>query len=209
MGFRIFHVKCKRCATDSCLSLLFGLFQQMGKSEQNPHRFRRKAKSSNSPSASRETTSDPAVSAPNQVGDLLCDSPAEIPSRAQGGGAHPELTNGEAEGGERRLDEEDKEDEEDEEDGLDQEDEEDGPAPTGDSHPASSLPADLAGLPSSDVTPLGSDGCLDLSACHVQGDDSVALVVFVHNSSSSDVQQVQLELHSDELQVIYFYFYRL
>lgn len=168
----------------------------MGKSEQNPHRFRRKAKSSASLSAGGETTSDPVVPSPNKVGDLLCDSPVETPSHMQGSGgvangrcSHSELTNGNAVGGEHCLDGENGEN---------------GPAPTGDFDPAHGLPADLAGLPRSDITPLGSDSSLDLSACHVQGDDSLALVIFVHNSSSSDVQQVLLELHSDELQVIFF-----
>lgn len=169
----------------------------MGKSEQNSHRFRRKAKGSASLSAGRETTSDPAVSAPSAVDDLLCDSPAETPSCRQGSLAvangrcsDSELTNGDAAGGELRLPGED---------GLDGED---GPAPAGDLDLASRLPDDLAGLPRSDVTPLGSDGTLDLSACHVQGEDSLALLVFVHNSSSSDLQQVMLELHSDELEVL-------
>lgn len=164
----------------------------MGKPEQNPHGFRRKAKSPALLSASRETTSDPAVCAQNEVGDLLCDSPAETPCRMQESGgvangccSHAELTNGE-----RRLSrEEDLDGEED-------------LAPTGDFDPASSLPANLAGLPRSDITPLGSDGRLNLSTCHVKGDDCLALVIFVHNSSSSDLQQVVLELHSDELQVI-------
>lgn len=183
------------------VSLLSGLFEQMGKSEQNPHRFRRKAKSSASLSAGRETTSDPVVSAPNEVGDLLCDSPAESPSLNQGSGgvangccSHSELTNGDPAGGERRLS------------GEDDLDDEDGPAPGPEGFdPAFSLPTDLAGLPRSDVTPLGSDDSFDLSACHVHGDDSLALVIFVRNSSSSDVQQVLLELHSDELQVIIFF----
>lgn len=164
----------------------------MGKSEQNLHRFRRKAKGLASLSASRETTSDPAVSAPNAVDDLLCDSPAETLPRMQGSRgmsngrcSDSELTNGVVVGG----------------DGLD---DEDGTAPAGDLNLASLLPADLAGLPRSDITLLGSDGSLDLSACHVQGEDSLTLVVFVHNSSSLNIQQVQLELHSDELEVNYF-----
>lgn len=177
----------------------------MGKSEQNPHRFRRKAKSSASLSAGRETTSDPVVSAPNEVGDLLCDSPAQSPSRKQGSGgvangrcSHSELANGDPAGGERRLS------------GEDDLDDEDGPTSGPESFgPASSLPVDLAGLPRSDVTPLGSDDSFDLSACHVHGDDSLALVIFVHNLSSSDVQQVRLELHSDELQVIIIFFFKM
>lgn len=150
---------------------------------------------------SRDTTSDPAESAPSAVGDLLCDSPVDTPSPTQDSGAvangccsDSELTNGDAVGGELRLPGED---------GLDCED---GPAPTGDVGLASRLPGDLAGLPRSHVTLLGSDGSLDLSACHVQDEDSLALLVFVHNISSSDIQQVLLELHSDELEVIYIFF---
>lgn len=169
----------------------------MGKSEQDSNRFRRKAKSAASLSTSREATSDPVVSTP-KVGDLLCDSPAEMPSGLQesssdaiGRCSPSELTNGDAVGVERCLS------------GEDSLESEDGPAPTADFDPVSSLPVDLAGLPRSDVTPLGSDGSLDLSACHVQDDAASILVIFVHNSSSSDIRQVLLELHSDELQVTF------
>lgn len=166
----------------------------MGKSEQSPRGLRRKAKGSASLSAgSRGMTSDPVASPSCAVDDLLCDSPAESPSctprsrgESNGRSSGSELTNGDAVGEELRPPRED---------GLDGED---GPAPAGDL----GLPADLAALPHSDVTLLASDRSLDLSACHVLDQDALVLVVFVHNSSSSDIQQVLLELHSDELEVI-------
>ncbi|KAM3609182.1 uncharacterized protein V6R79_010826 [Siganus canaliculatus] len=63
------------------------------------------------------------------------------------------------------------------------------------------IPADLAGLSHSEITPLCTNQSLDLSACHVQREDSLVLVIFVYNSSCSDIQQIGLELDSEELEV--------
>lgn len=66
---------------------------------------------------------------------------------------------------------------------------------------SSHVPAELSGLPCSEITPLSSSQSLHLSACHVQKEDALILLLFIHNSSSSDVRQMRVELHSDELEV--------
>ncbi|TNN87067.1 AP-4 complex subunit epsilon-1 [Liparis tanakae] len=65
----------------------------------------------------------------------------------------------------------------------------------------SHLPAEFSGLCPSDITPLCTNQTLDFLACHLQKEDSVSLVVFIYNSSDSDIQQILLELDSDELEV--------
>lgn len=63
------------------------------------------------------------------------------------------------------------------------------------------FPAELRGLPCSEITPLSSTRSLDLSACHVQKEDALILLLFISNCSSSDVQQLRVQLHSEELEV--------
>ncbi|XP_037307696.2 AP-4 complex subunit epsilon-1 [Pungitius pungitius] len=63
------------------------------------------------------------------------------------------------------------------------------------------LPAEFSGLCHSEISPLASNQSLDVSACHVQKEDSLALVVFMYNSSDSDIPHILLELHSEELEV--------
>uniref|UniRef100_A0A8C2ZYZ4 AP-4 complex subunit epsilon n=1 Tax=Cyclopterus lumpus TaxID=8103 RepID=A0A8C2ZYZ4_CYCLU len=63
------------------------------------------------------------------------------------------------------------------------------------------LPAEFSGLCHSEITPLCTNQTLDFSACHLQKEDSLALVVFIYNSSDSDIQEILLELDSDELEV--------
>lgn len=65
----------------------------------------------------------------------------------------------------------------------------------------SHLPADLSALSHSKITPLSSNQNLDVSACHVQKEDSVVLVVFVSNLSDSVFQQIRLQVNSEELEV--------
>uniref|UniRef100_A0A3Q3RLB0 AP-4 complex subunit epsilon n=1 Tax=Mastacembelus armatus TaxID=205130 RepID=A0A3Q3RLB0_9TELE len=66
---------------------------------------------------------------------------------------------------------------------------------------SSHIPAELSGLPHSEITPLCSNQSLDLSACHVQGEDSLVLIVFISNSCDSDIQQIQLDVNSEHLEV--------
>lgn len=188
----------------------------MGKSEHTPHRFRRKAKGSGPSSANRENTSNSPASSPSAVDNLLCNNlvdssitsePAsrtqtsQLPqSRAAANGCSDgELTDSDTKGSDTCLRSDN---------GVDAVAD---LAPSGDPERpkdlclSSHLPAELAGLPHSEITPLCSDHSLDLSACHVHGEDSLALVVFIYNSSASDVQQILLELDSDELEVIFFF----
>ncbi|KAM7414755.1 hypothetical protein PAMA_019525 [Pampus argenteus] len=66
---------------------------------------------------------------------------------------------------------------------------------------SSHLPAELSGLSCSEIIPLCCNQRLDLSACHVQKEDSLVLVVFMTNSSDSDIQQILLQFNSEELEV--------
>uniref|UniRef100_A0A3B3CAR9 AP-4 complex subunit epsilon-1 C-terminal domain-containing protein n=1 Tax=Oryzias melastigma TaxID=30732 RepID=A0A3B3CAR9_ORYME len=54
------------------------------------------------------------------------------------------------------------------------------------------LPAELSGFSHSEIIPLCSNRSLDLSACHVQTDNTVVLVVFVTNSSEDANLQIQV-----------------
>ncbi len=184
----------------------------MGKSEPTPQRFRRKAKGS----GASEQMSNSLVSAPSTVDNLLCNnlldsnvtselavsSPAQTSQLSQGlttanGTCDVELADSDVKGSNPSLIRDN------------------GVAVAADPAPhedpdrpkdlclSSHLPADLSGLSHSEITPLCSNQSLDLSACHVQKEDSLAFVVFIYNSSDSDIQQILLELDSDELEVQY------
>lgn len=191
-------------------------FKQMGKSEPTPQRFRRKAKGpgSSSSSCASEQISNSLVSAPSTVDKLLCDNlldssiaselPVSSPAQAShlsqslttaNGTCDVEIPEGDLKGSNPSLIRDN------------------GVAVAADPAPhedpdrpkdlclSSHLPAELAGLSHSEITPLCSNQSLDLSVCHVQKEDSLALVVFIYNSSDSDIQQILLELDSDELEV--------
>lgn len=181
----------------------------MGKSEQTPHRFRRNVKGSGPSSDVRGEISGSRVPPSSTVDNLLCDNlldssvTSELtissqlsrsPSTANGT-CDVELAGSDSKGSRSAVIIRD--------DGVDPAD----PAPRGDLEGpkdcclSSHLPAELAALPRSEITPLCSNQSLDLSACHVQEEDSLTLVVFIYNSSSSDVQQILLELCSEELEV--------
>ncbi|XP_037624076.1 AP-4 complex subunit epsilon-1 [Sebastes umbrosus] len=196
-------------------SLFVGLASQssvclMGKSEPTPQRFRRKAKGPGSSSGASEQISNSLVSPPSTVDNLLCNNllDANITSEltvssleqtsqlsqglaAANGTCDVELTDGDVKGSGSSLIRDN---------GMVAAD----PAPHEDPKDlclSSHLPAELSGLSHSEITPLCSDQSLDLSACHVQKDDSLELVVFMYNSSDSDIQHILLELDSDELEV--------
>ncbi|XP_077372229.1 AP-4 complex subunit epsilon-1 [Festucalex cinctus] len=63
------------------------------------------------------------------------------------------------------------------------------------------LPADCIQATHSEITPLCSCHSVDLSACHVHKDDSLLLLVFVSNSSNSDVKQLLVQLDSEDVEV--------
>ncbi|KAM8751334.1 AP-4 complex subunit epsilon-1 [Acanthopagrus schlegelii] len=183
----------------------------MGKSEPTPQRFRRKAKSPSSSSDASERISNSLVSSTSAVDNLLCDnlldtSELAVPSPSltsqlsqslptANGTCDVQLTDGDAKGSSPTLVRDN------------------GVAGPADSTPhkdpdrpkdlclSSHLPAELAGLSHSEITPLCSDQSLDLSVCHVQKEAYLALVIFLYNSSSSDIQQILLEVDSDELEV--------
>lgn len=68
---------------------------------------------------------------------------------------------------------------------------------------SSHLPVELSGLCHSEITPLCSSQSLHLSTCHVQKDDSLVLVIFITNSSDSAIQQILLDLDSEQLEVMH------
>lgn len=196
-----------------CLFLTFSL-KQMGRSEQTTHRFRRKAKDSDLSSAATDQVSTSLASAPSAADNLLCDNltdssiasqlavsaPAETPQLSQShaarnGACDAELTDDDSTGSDPSLIRNN---------GITVAAD---PAPHRDPKKpndfcfGSYLPVELTGLPHSEITPLCFNQSLDLSACHVQKEDSLALIVFIYNSSSSDIQQLLLELSSVELEV--------
>ncbi|XP_068595563.1 AP-4 complex subunit epsilon-1 [Brachionichthys hirsutus] len=181
----------------------------MGKSEPNLNqRFRRKAKGSGSSLGATDPTSDSLVSAPRAVANLLCDdlldpftseltlsSPKQTLSHAvaNANGTCGEALNGsDTKGTDSSLigdnavpvPHEDEDEEPDREKDL-----------------SSSLPAELVGLSRSEITLLCSSQGLDLSACHVQEEEALGLVLFIHNSSHSGIRQILLEFDSNELEV--------
>ncbi|XP_070828914.1 AP-4 complex subunit epsilon-1 isoform X1 [Chaetodon trifascialis] len=200
-------------------SLFVGLGSQssvclMGKSEPTPQRFRRKAKGPGSSPCVSEQISNSLVSASSTVDKLLCDNlldsnvtselPVSSPTQTShlseslttaNGTCDVELTDSDIKGSNPSLIRDN------------------GVAVAADPAPhedpdgpkdlclSSHLPAELAGLSHSEITPLCSSQNLDLSVCHVQKEDSIALVVFIYNSSDTDAQQILLELDSGELEV--------
>lgn len=186
----------------------FLFLRQMGKTEETPHRFRRKAKTSD---PSREGTSKSTFASSCSVDSFLCEnlldpeSAVSSPSQAsqlplslgttngtcdvefadnnvEGEKSAPAVDNVATEGTE-----------------LARREQQQTPK---DFCLGSHVPAELGGLSRSDITPLSSNQSLDLSACHVQKDDASVLLLFFCNCSSSDIQHMRLELHSDELEVM-------
>ncbi|CAG05538.1 unnamed protein product [Tetraodon nigroviridis] len=172
----------------------------MGKTEENPHRFRRKAKASD---PSQEGMSNSAFSSSSSVDNFLCEnlldpeSATSSPSQTSRLPRSLSATNGTcdvegansspaADGGVSE--------------GTDSGRQEEQPTPK-DGCLSSHFPAELRGLPCSEITPLSSNQSLDLSACHVQKEDALILLLFIHNCSSSDLQQTCVQLHSEELEV--------
>ena len=180
----------------------------MGKSEEKAHRFRRKAKASG---LSGELTSSPLISDSSSVDNLLCENllessiPSDITKSSPSQTSEPsgslttngtcdvQLTDSYAKGDNPSLIRDDVVAE-----AADSAAHEDSDQPK---DLSSHLPVDLIGLPCSEITSLCTSPSLDVSACHVQKDDALVLVVFIYNSSSSDIQQTLLELSSDQLEV--------
>ncbi|KAM4619255.1 AP-4 complex subunit epsilon-1 [Polymixia lowei] len=200
-------------------SLFVGLGSQnsvclMGKAEPTPQRFRRKAKGQDSSSGASEQSSNSSRSTHSAVDNLLSDNlldstpsdltvstPVQTSQLSQGfitangtcdvegdfieetvSESTPSLIRG---NGMVTVD------------------------PTAHTEPdrpkdlllSSHLPAELSGLSHSEITPLCSNQSLALSACHVQREDSLLLVIFVANSSDSAAQKMLLQMSSGELEV--------
>ncbi|KAM9376860.1 AP-4 complex subunit epsilon-1 [Pholidichthys leucotaenia] len=202
-------------------SLFVGLASQssmslMGKSEPTSHRFRRKNKGQQ-PSflITGELVSNPLISPLSTVDNLLCDNPLDsnIPSEVVV--SSPEETSQptqdlSAANGTSDTEAELAEDgpnggspavirdscvaaaDPDQHDKLDK---------LEDTCLFSHLPAELSGLNHSEIISLCTNQSLELSACHVQRDDSLVLVVFITNSSDSPIQGTLVEVGSEELEV--------
>lgn len=175
----------------------------MAKTEENPHRFRRKAKASD---PSQEGMANSAFSFSSSVDNVLCEnlldpelatsSPSQTPQlppslSSTNGTCEVELTDNE--NSSPALDHGVNE-------GPESAHHEEQQTPR-DFCLSSHFPEELRGLPCSEITPLSSNRSLDLSACHVQKEDALILLLFISNCSSSDIQHMQCDLHSDDLEV--------
>ncbi|KAK5619475.1 hypothetical protein CRENBAI_013860 [Crenichthys baileyi] len=193
-------------------SLFVGLASQssvclMGKSEPKSQSFKRKTKAS----GSTEQPTSPLVSPSDGADNLLCEnlldsSDLDVSSPEQTQGVPQDLTatNGSCNPEEELADTDTK--------GVNTpiiRDERVTAEPPPHKDPdrskylclTSHLPAELSALSHSKITPLCSNQSLDVSACHVQKEDSVMLVVFVSNCSDSFLQQIRLQVNSEELEV--------
>ncbi|XP_019712522.1 AP-4 complex subunit epsilon-1 isoform X1 [Hippocampus comes] len=197
-------------------SLFVGLGSQtssslMGKSEPKHQRLRKKAKDPVSSSEISKQTSNSIFPPPISVDNLLCNSNMDpkksLPSctqmteSSQGSAAangtcaaEGEFTEGDVQGPEPSLFRDNRltiagscETEE--------------PVGMKDLCLTSYLPADCIGANHSEFTPLCSSHGVHLSACHVHKDDTLVLLVFISNSSNSDVHQFIVQVDSGDVEV--------
>lgn len=197
-----------------CVSSILNVFsnQQGGKSAQTSQQFRRKARNQDKPLSSSALLTNPLVSPSGGTDNLLLDSnssPDLISSPEQTHLHSLDLTaaNGTCDA-EAELPDRDVK-------GLETPLSRDASVPAADFTPhedpdrrkdscfTSYLPAELSGLSHSEITLVCSNQSLDVSACHVQKDDSIEFVVFIKNSSDSAAHQVQVQVNCEELEVIY------
>ncbi|XP_028285782.1 AP-4 complex subunit epsilon-1 [Parambassis ranga] len=193
-------------------SLFLGLSTQspvclMGKSEPAPQRFRRKAKSLNT----SEQISNSLISSPSAVDNLLCNNLLDSSITSEPDLSPPErttelttangtcntetaLTDSGMKGSNPALNRDNSVD------ATDPPSHEDMDRPKNVCL-MSHLPAELCGLAHSEITPLCTNQSLSLSACHVQKEDSLVLVVFINNCSDSDIQQTRIQVDSEDLEV--------
>uniref|UniRef100_A0A671V9W1 AP-4 complex subunit epsilon n=1 Tax=Sparus aurata TaxID=8175 RepID=A0A671V9W1_SPAAU len=148
----------------------------MGKSEPTPQRFRRKAKSPSSSLDASERISNSLVSSTSTVDNLLCDnlldtSELAVPSPSLTSQLSQSLTT--ANGSfDVQLTESDVK----------------GSSPTLVRDNGVAVP--LSGLSHSEITPLCSDQSLDLSVCHVQKEEYLALVSCVCDSAVQELRSL-------------------
>lgn len=187
----------------------------MGKSEPTPQRFRRKAKGQGLGSScnANEQISSSLISPPSAVDNLLCNNlldsnnASELAEQASQLSQSLTTANGTCHA-EAELTEPDTK-------GCNPALRRDNCVVAADPGPHndpgrltevcldSYLPAELSGLSHSEIAPLCANQSLNLSACHVQKEDSLILVVFIMNSSESAIQQMLLQVDSEELEVNY------
>ncbi|XP_061630694.1 AP-4 complex subunit epsilon-1 [Phyllopteryx taeniolatus] len=198
-------------------SLFVGLGSQttlplMGKSEAKPQRVRRKAKDQVLSTEVPRQTSNSIIIAPNSVDNLLCNIPLDSNmdpeasskqmTESSKGSATPNGTC-DAEGKLTECDVQRLEPSLIRDNGLmaagSVETEE--PVEMKDLLLTSHLPADCIGATHSEITPLCSSHSVALSACHAHKDDCLVLVVLISNSSTSDVQELLVQLASEDVEV--------
>ncbi|XP_072292068.1 AP-4 complex subunit epsilon-1 [Eucyclogobius newberryi] len=192
-------------------SLFIGLGSQssvclMGKSDPTAQRFRRKAKtlhSSDNFSVTTESVSVSSDSISTAVDNLLCNNIPESPSIVPED-AHeiplPSKTETDASLNEELTDSTSSSAQSNGVETLDTS-EKDISDKLKDECPIVSLPAKLLGLPQSEIACLCSNQIVDLSACHVEKDDCVVIVIFISNSSDIDNENMDLQLSSEQLEV--------
>ncbi|XP_013869028.1 AP-4 complex subunit epsilon-1 [Austrofundulus limnaeus] len=176
----------------------------MGKSEQTSQRFRRKARIQDKPPTSGEQINNLP---PGGAADLLLDSnvSSELVSSLEqthrnsldltaNGACDAELPDGDVKEIKTPLSTDDSVLAA----GLSPHE---GPDRPKDLCLTSYLPAELSGLSHSEITLLCTNQSLDLSACHVQKEDCVELVVFIKNSSDSAAHQLQMQISCEEIEV--------
>lgn len=190
-------------------------FSQMGKSELTSQRFRRKAKAQGSSAGASEQISNSLVTSPSTVDNLLCNNLLDSNITSEPGVSSQKQTSRLARGLATANGTCDVEGELTDikgskpslirDNGMVAADPAPHENPDGrkDLCLSSHLPAELSGLSCSEIIPLCCNQSLDLSACHVQKEDSLVLVVFMTNSSDSDIQQILLQFDSEVLEVYY------
>ncbi|XP_068168108.1 AP-4 complex subunit epsilon-1 [Antennarius striatus] len=207
-------IECKQEKQQLASSLFVGLGSHspvclMGKSEPNlSQRFRQKAKGSVSSPEATDQTPNSLVSAPIAVDNYLSDnlldpitSELTLSSPKQTLSQAPTNANGTCDEASAGSDTKGKDSFLIRDSGVPVPDEDEEPGGCEDLCLSSYLPAELTGLPHSEITPLCSNQSLDLSACHVEEEESLGLILFIHNSSHSDIQQILLEFDTNELEV--------
>lgn len=185
----------------------------MGKSEPTPQRFRRKAKAQGTSSNTSEQIFSSLISPHSTVDNLLCNnlldsnnaseltvsSPEQTSELSQSlaaanGTCDTELNDTDTKGCNPVVDRDDCVV------AADPDPHED-PDRTKEMYLDSYLPAELSGLLHSEISPLCTNQSLNLSACHVQREDSLVFVVFIMNSSDSVIQQMLFQVSSEDLEV--------
>ncbi|KAM6936963.1 AP-4 complex subunit epsilon-1 [Xenentodon cancila] len=201
-------------------SLFVGISSQssvclMGKSEPTPQRFKRKAKASGTSLTASEQIVGSVVSPSSSVDNMLCNNLMEPNITSELCISSSELTpqlsqglsdsNGPCEGAAERSDSDTT--------GRKPPINGDDCVVTADPHPqddldepgnvclTSHLPEELSGLSRSEIIPVCTSQCVNLSACHVKKEDSLVLLIFITNPADTAIRQIFVPVKSEELEV--------